>query len=202
MFANRIAGIRSKIEIASKIPGAMNCFGANKHRYRLNPPAAESDVEAFESRHGIRFPEDYRQFLLLGGNGGAGPYYGLATLGEEEWFEEESEAPGYYATPCPMAYSLSIRPDWSEHLPENTHQWGAGSIHICDQGCTYVARLVITGESRGRIVNLDMERSSAPYFVKDECFLDWYEQWVDELIELQGSRPIYWFGFDNPAYDR
>src|SRR4051812_22972723 len=53
------------------------------HHYRVNPVMDESAVGAFEQRHNIRLPEDYRAFLLHIGNGGAGPYCGVLPL--EQW---------------------------------------------------------------------------------------------------------------------
>lgn len=52
-------------------------FGAERHRYRWNPPALPADVEAFEREAGVELPEEYRDFLLCAGDGGAGPFYGL-----------------------------------------------------------------------------------------------------------------------------
>ena len=49
-------------------------FGANGHDYKLNPPLPVSVIEAFEQRHGVSLPEDYRRFITEIGNGGAGPY--------------------------------------------------------------------------------------------------------------------------------
>ena len=59
-------------------------FGADCHKYHLAPPASEETVAAFEARFGISVPEGYRNFLLWIGNGGAGPFYGLYSLGASE----------------------------------------------------------------------------------------------------------------------
>ena len=48
-------------------------FGAKSHQYQWNPPASVEEVEEFEQKIGVRLPEEYRDFLLLAGNGGAGP---------------------------------------------------------------------------------------------------------------------------------
>lgn len=50
-------------------------FGAYSHKYKLSPPASEETIQKFEEQEGIRLPEEYRDFLLFVGNGGAGPYY-------------------------------------------------------------------------------------------------------------------------------
>src|SRR5262245_48952774 len=57
-------------------------FGEDSHRYELHKPLLEEEVLGFEGEHGVRLPDDYRQFLTRVGNGGAGPYYGLFRLGE------------------------------------------------------------------------------------------------------------------------
>ena len=56
-------------------------FGANSHSFLLNPPLTETEMSAFEQRHSIRLPAEYRHFLGCIGNGGAGPYYGVFPLG-------------------------------------------------------------------------------------------------------------------------
>src|SRR4051794_40138647 len=59
-------------------------FGASAHQYKLNPRLAVSIVEAFEDRHGLRLPDDYRAFITEVGNGGAGPHYGLFPFGQQD----------------------------------------------------------------------------------------------------------------------
>ncbi len=52
-------------------------FGADSHQYQLAAPASEEQILKFEEQQGIRLPEEYRDFLLFVGNGGAGPITGL-----------------------------------------------------------------------------------------------------------------------------
>src|SRR3954454_16307446 len=59
-------------------------FGSGGHDYKLNPPLPTSVIEAFEERHGVSLPEDYRHFLSEIGNGGDGPHYGRLTFCEDE----------------------------------------------------------------------------------------------------------------------
>lgn len=54
---------------------------ARSHRYALSPVATARDIEAVEARHGIRLPEDYRDYVAAVGSGGAGPFYGLFRFG-------------------------------------------------------------------------------------------------------------------------
>lgn len=59
-------------------------FGSGSHRYKLNPPLPASVVEAFEERHRVTLPEDYRFFLTEFGDGGAGPYSGVLPFGRDD----------------------------------------------------------------------------------------------------------------------
>src|SRR4051794_12354995 len=59
-------------------------FGASSHQYRLNPPLPVAVIQAFEVRHRVRLPEDYRLFITEIGNGGAGPYCGLLPFGKDD----------------------------------------------------------------------------------------------------------------------
>ena len=223
MFTRRIGEILRKLEVARGMPGSEQWFGVRKHQFRMRPPMAESELIAFEQLHGVVLPEDYRQFLLLAGDGGAGPYYGIEPLSDwDHWFEEEAEPPGFLASPCPLADSASTRQAWDaaqerearraqgivnvgtgpshawkRFLPDDWEEWGKGTINICDHGCTYSARLIVSGEARGRVVYLDAQQWYPPYFVRDVSFLDWYERWLEEAL---GAKEPGYFGFDNPAY--
>ncbi len=223
IFAERIAVILTTLEKARALPGTADWFGVAKHEFKLRPPVPESELVAFESRHGVVLPEDYRQFLLLAGDGGAGPYYGIEPLAEwDYWCEQESEEPGFLASPSPIEDNDSLKQAWAavrerdgrmrsgvikpgagpsdaweQYFPD-LWDWARGSMHVCDHGCTYSSRLIISGPARGRIVNVDAQGWYPPYFVRDLNFVDWYERWLDQV--LLGSDPR-WFGFDNAAYD-
>jgi hypothetical protein len=217
MHAARIQNLLRKIEVLRQRADKFEWFGAKTHQFMLNPPLAQSELIAFETQHGISLPEDYRQFLLLAGNGGVGPYYGITPLARwNEWFEDESESPGYLAAPCPLVYEEMTSPAWCNHFPTEDGELGRGSIHICSQGCSFSARLVVAGPSYGRIFNLcldavsevafckavgsdlHLQKAACPvHFVMDANFLDWYERWLDQALT---GEPPGWFGYDNPHY--
>jgi hypothetical protein len=225
VFTQRIAAIAPKLAAARAAPGSEKWFGAEKHGFALRAPLAESEVAGFERQHGVTLPSDYRQFLLLAGDGGAGPYYGIDPLSAwSAWYEEEGEEPGFLAAPCPLVDGAACRQAWAaaqgrdarraqgivkagagpceawrEFLPCDWLGWGRGTINLSDQGCTYSARLIVSGEARGRVVYLDEQGWYPPYFVKDPTFLDWYERWLEEAAA--GREPVQ-FGFDNPGYGR
>jgi hypothetical protein len=181
MFEERIRAITASLEQLRRRPETADWFGVAKHRFRLNPSLSAAELAVFERQHSIPLSEDYRAFLLLAGNGGAGPYYGLDALSRwDYWFEQEDGSPDLLATPCPFVYEQITSPAW----------------HICDQGCTCVARLIVAGASRGRIFNLDVNCTHPPHFAPDSGLLDWYERWLG--LALAGEPPA-WFGYDNPA---
>src|SRR5947209_1602571 len=53
-----------------------------KHKGCVNPVLSEEELVAFERKHRITLPEEYRTFLLEVGNGGLGPGDGLSALDE------------------------------------------------------------------------------------------------------------------------
>src|SRR5918911_3219076 len=58
----------------------LTVFGANSHKYKLRPCLDESKIVEFERHYSLSLPEDYRNFLMHVGNGGAGPYCGIHRL--------------------------------------------------------------------------------------------------------------------------
>lgn len=86
-----------------KSKAARNVFGAETHRFKLNPPLTQEAVAAFESTHRVRLPPDYRAFLLHVGSSGAGPNYGLYKSLELK----ETDAPHPYNESGSLVGSLS-----------------------------------------------------------------------------------------------
>src|SRR3954471_13202596 len=73
-------------------------FGASSHDYKLDPPLPVAVIEAFEGRHGVSLPEDYRHFITEVGNGGAGPYYGLLPFAKDDE-DRDGEGGGLVGAP-------------------------------------------------------------------------------------------------------
>lgn len=76
----RLTPVAAKLEAAASMPGDPVMFGATAHRFRLGPPLPQDGVVAFEERHGVGLPADYRGFITMVGHGGpvrfggAGPF--------------------------------------------------------------------------------------------------------------------------------
>ena len=85
--------LRALLNKARSVDKYCNQFGADEHKYQWNPSASVEEVEDFEQKIGVRLPEEYRNFLLLAGNGGAGPYYGLFSLQKILYWLEDGMDP-------------------------------------------------------------------------------------------------------------
>ncbi len=76
--------LRKQLKRAGEKDSNFSRFGADSHKYQRKSPASEDMIAAFEAHIGISLPDGYRNFLLWIGNGGAGPFYGLYSLGAAE----------------------------------------------------------------------------------------------------------------------
>jgi HEAT repeat protein len=172
----------------------LTCFGSEKHQFRLNPPISEADLGAFETRHSIQLPDDYRTFLREAGNGGAGPYYGILPLEQWDYFVGEvvdSLPESFLALPCPLYPDMEGKADsWAERFKNCVSPY-QGTLSLGDQGCTFATQLIVSGPFAGRVIYVDAA-AAPPYIVWEVDFLAWYERWLDEL--LQGYE-INWFGY-------
>ncbi len=176
-------------------------FGADSHKYIVKETVNKDKILAFEKEYDVQLPEDYRAFLVHVGNGGisyensaAGPGYGIFPFGEnvDEFVSENAKK--YLKEDCKLDLTMSdsFWEDLNRIIEENDEisnedfyaELGkifSGLLPIGTQGCTYYYALVLNGEWKGRIVNVDIERQK-PFFVFESNFLDWYERWLDEII--------------------
>ena len=72
--------LRELVRRAGQVDRQYKVFGAERHKYRLNPTVSPEEVARFEAKYHVKLPEEYVFFLTQVGNGGAGPYYGLYPL--------------------------------------------------------------------------------------------------------------------------
>jgi hypothetical protein len=172
-------------------------FGSVKHQFRLAEPVSEETIRLFENQHGIRLPEDYRQFLMLAGGSGAGPYYGILPL--DKWDAasagRNSLPTDYLVRPCPLvpgAKPMLPPGAGNEFGIEPRDQFLQGSIALVEQGCAYYAMLIVSGPARGRVAYISIDDPEMAYFPENPSFLSWYERWLDELL---ADYDISWFGF-------
>ena len=122
-------------------------YEAKAHGYRLHPPLSEAEALAVEQRLGARLPTEYREFVTLVGDGGAGPGFGLHSL--RDW----------------MAKGVKARRKSREELADPSRPFGRpatvreasrlggfpthGLIALCETGCGGAFGLVTAGLERG-----------------------------------------------------
>jgi hypothetical protein len=168
-----VAEVRASLDRLRQADPLFKVFGAQGHHWRLEPPLSETTVRAWEREHGIELPADYRTFLVELGNGGAGPFYGICSLGtwggpgegSEPWtgFVGELRAP----FPHREAWNLpAARLEQPEEFDsdEDEDAWNDardaeyyasslmnGAFYICEHGCALRSVLVVSGPERGTV---------------------------------------------------
>jgi hypothetical protein len=139
-------------------------FGSEQHRYSVGPTLSESELAAFESANRIRLPNDYRQFVAMIGNGGAGPFYGLAPL--NAYGRNLSQ-------PFPVATVMDALADEDlERLPDDCDEY-PGILEVCHQGCGIHSYLVVNGLAHGMIWD-----GREKFYPTELTFGMWYRRWV------------------------
>jgi hypothetical protein len=171
-------------------PEGRRIFGATEHRYRLHPPLAESAVQAFEKKHRIRLPADYRAFLTRLGNRGAGPHRGILKLEEMEW-----ELVGRLVDPFPHRQAWNLPPEELDELAEADDEavmeryWIPvdGAIHLCDEGDCPRDWLVVSGPEAGHVWHDDTANFGGWRPLTDragnhQSFAAWYLEWLASAL--------------------
>lgn len=198
---NQIERIKKKLLIAKTTDRKLEVFGANSHKYILGNTVKLETILKFEKEFDLELPEGYKAFLLHIGNGGsshsnsaAGPSYGIYPLGKNlnEFIYENTEL--YLKEDCKI-YPKMSNEFWNnlnrsidendtisdEEFEKELGEIFSGILPIGSQGCSYYHALILNGEFKGRVVNVDIDRQK-PYFAFESNFLDWYERWLDEII--------------------
>ena len=141
-------------------------FGASEHRYQLLPPLPEAAIRMFEAQYDITLPDEYRHFLSVIGNGGAGPYYGILPLA----------ATTEYCDPRrPFPFKGKTRP-----RRQAVERWATnqepGVLAIADRGCMLSSYLVLHGPSRGTVWN-----GVDALHLAGVSFTTWYREWIIQM---------------------
>jgi hypothetical protein len=100
---------------------------------RLRPQLRPEELASLEHGYGITLPDDYRDFLLEAGSGGAGlsefKYVPTADRPDGGWdpILLLSADPGALARPFPLTSSILYDHELAMSLPEGTDYWK----HVC-----------------------------------------------------------------------
>jgi len=217
----QIQRIKAKLIEASKVDAELKAFGASSHAYTIDPPIEMEEIISFEEKYSIQIPDCYKAFVLQVGNGGkayansgAGPFYGIYPFGygvDEIIFEDAEK---YIKNECILKPDLSEK-EWMEitakieddDIPDDEYDRELGRIYggilpLGSQGCSYLHGIILNGEFKGRMVNLNQDHQK-PKFAFEKNFLDWYERWLDEVIsgDLLVNSPS-WFGYGMGGSDQ
>ncbi|MER7631906.1 MULTISPECIES: SMI1/KNR4 family protein [Streptomyces rochei group] len=89
------ADVRRRVAALGASPASNEVFGALGHRWVLEKPLSDAEVAELEAQIQVRLPEEFRDFLLSVGAGGAGPAYGVfpvrRTEGRWRWEGDGAE---------------------------------------------------------------------------------------------------------------
>lgn len=198
---NQIPYIRQSLTRLKALDKKCRVFGSRTHKYLLNPAIRESEVRAFESKYAIRLPEAYRRFLIEIGNGGAGPYYGLQTLGDSLFASLDYKRANELLDPSKPfllteAWNMTFEGDSRDEREYQAFEeeyfkdsWVNGLLRICNYGCGVSLNLVVNGAEYGNIWADDRGNDGGiypdPYFGQSERtqFLDWYILWLNKSLK-------------------
>jgi hypothetical protein len=146
---------------------------------RMNPCVNEEVIEAFEQRHRIRLPQEYRLFLKEVGNGGKGPpYYGLLPLGEvpRDYDRLFADVLKHLHKPFPLT-TYWVWEGEPEAKPELHEAINHGNLVLGTDGCAMYWLLIVTGPERGQIWQR-ADVGITPCAPRRD-FLSWYEYWLE-----------------------
>ncbi len=181
-YDEQIARIMAKIEAMKDKNFEFSC---GEWPVVWEPPMTEAKVAAFEKKHKIRLPEDYRYFITKVAASASQPFYGLEPLGEMM---------GGYELPDlsrPFAYSLD-KPYIMIYMTEEEDE-ESGFIPICTEGCGMDSILIVNSEDPevyGTVWFFDFANDFGTAPLRDAKtgkpfhFLDWLEYWADRMAPL------------------
>jgi hypothetical protein len=190
-------------------------FGSDCHGLLLNEKASEDEIIAFERLHKVRLPSDYRDFLTMIGDGGAGPFYGVFPLGMMDqgfdlgpWLEGDGIV-GVIAEPFPLEEEwndlrgnpadepiATSDPEYGAKVEQfEARYWNSsivnGAIPICHVGCAIRIWIVVTGNQRGSLWLDGRAELTGISPLRDRSgapatFESWYEEWLDNALREAG----------------
>ncbi len=201
---NQIERIKIKLRLAKNTDTFFEVFGASSHKCILNSPLDIQEIKDFEKTYNINLPDTYKTFLSEIGNGGleyknsvvdnsgAGPDYGIFKLGHPHHFIVEPSLK--YLENEPLFNESTTQEEWDriydemddnisdEEYDKEMAKAYSGILNIGFSGCSGYLGIMLNGKNKGRVVHTYDEIEYCPHFSQEVNFLDWYENWLNDII--------------------
>ena len=194
-YSTQIKRIKEKFNQAKEADREFKVFGASEHKYQLGRVVTEKEVLAFEKKYDVNLPVCYRAFITEFCGISAieptedrnsfipAPFYGLFSFNHlfdafegvydyQKYIQKEA-----YISPCMRWWS-----EWNGFENEDMDEFLYGLLLIGQEDIEgYYVYLILNGKYKGRVVYSDLY--SISHFCYEDNFLDWYERWLDEVIQ-------------------
>lgn len=170
----------------------------------FNPVMDKEAIQYFENVNNVTLPDDYKEFIQIIGNGGAGPGLGILPLNNDESIidprilseEGRDKILLYENFPYDKAWNDESFYDALETNANNLDDLRgnyfstkhiSGSICFCDLGGGELFLLVVTGKEAGNVWYDGRGNYGGlfPYSYKEKervSFLEWYDIWLTEIL--------------------
>jgi SMI1 / KNR4 family (SUKH-1) len=156
------------LDVAAANSEGIRIYGAQFAGIRLGPIAANADVEAFETRYGVRLPEGYRAFVMRVGNGVGDGYLGLVNpLDDELYSGWHAITADFLLVSFPFEAAFSPYPEY-----EGEPYLAPGTIWLTNRGCGMYAFMVVSGPNAGEVW-FDHLVDGYGLVPSGQSFLDW-----------------------------
>ncbi|BAZ11102.1 hypothetical protein NIES4071_29280 [Calothrix sp. NIES-4071] len=173
-MSDKIENLKNKLRQLTSLDKSFEVFGSESHEYKLNPCLSETEVNNLEAKYKVTLPDEFRNFVLKVGNGGAGPGYGLIGIDNVELSKIELLGSDFLSLP------FAFDGEWNNlDLLQNTNgdspnayydpKLVRGSLLVAEYGCGIEARLVITGTQSGKIWIDDRVGEGGIYPLTSHC---------------------------------
>ncbi len=191
-YDERIAHIMSKIEALREREFSITC---GEWPPIWKPPMSEKAVAAFEAKHQIHLPADYRRFITTVASSGSQPFYGLEVLTDLP----DLSNPFHYTLTNPLILFQLTEEEWDDENEEE--ETLGGVLTLCTEGCGMDSVLVVNSndpDTYGTVWYWDFANDFGtspmidPKTGRPFHFLDWLEYWADRTAALADDE---YFGF-------
>lgn len=155
-----------------RIKQKLAAYLSTQRRRKLPKPFSLTELEAWEFQSNQRLPEPFRLFLLEIGTPVPSAFCGVEV--ELDRFSEKKA--------CRLSPESADPARWQQLWEtEETGDLFGGLLRFESQGCLLFTSVVLNGNNCGRIVYIDDEGETPPFWCHELHVLDWYERWLDEV---------------------